>query len=411
MNTGRRCAEGLLRRGLNAPCCFVVPPDVVAQVAHTGSSEAREAAIRTIGASAALRARRTIVTQVLRQLNVGLADLTFLVPPSGESRAVYDAKHQGSSALPGDKARGENDPPAPDPAVNEAFDGADVTYRFYRDVFQRQSIDGKGLQLVSSVHYGQDFDNALWNGAQMIYGDGSGQVIASGSLTKAVDVIGHELTHGVTQLTAGLEYRTQPGALNESFSDVFGSLVKQYAGSQTADQADWLIGEGVLGSALHGQALRSLKDPGTAFDMDRQPGHMSKYVNLPDDNDPRNDNGGVHINSGIPNRAFYLVATAIGGHAWEKAGKIWYVTLTQHLQPDSDFVAAANATVKAAGDLFGAGGEEQKTVRDAWQQVGVLGTGGGAAPAPAPTSTSTVGASQPAPTAPASTAGAPPPTA
>ena len=241
MNTGRRCAEGLLRRELDAPCCFVVPPDVVAQVAHTGSAEAREAAIRTIGASAALRARRTIVTQVLRELNVGLTDLAFLVPASGasgESRAVYDAQHQGSSALPGAKARGENDPPASDPAVNEAFDGADKTYRFYQDVFQRQSVDGKGLQLVSSVHYGQDFDNALWNGAQMIYGDGSGQVIASGSLTKAVDVIGHELTHGVTQLTAGLQYRKQSGALNESFSDVFGSLVKQYAGSQTADQAD-----------------------------------------------------------------------------------------------------------------------------------------------------------------------------
>jgi Zn-dependent metalloprotease len=98
---------------------------------------------------------------------------------------------------------------------------------------------------------------------------------------------------------------------------------------------------------------------------------MDHYVELPDDEDPRHDHGGVHINSGIPNHAFYLVATALGGNAWEKAGRIWYTTLTTRLNEDSDFQAAADATVAVSGDLFGAGGTEEQAVRDAWQQVGI----------------------------------------
>jgi Zn-dependent metalloprotease len=206
----------------------------------------------------------------------------------------------------------------------------------------------------------------------MVYGDGSGMMFAKGAFTRATDVIGHELTHGVTQYTAGLVYHKQPGALNESMSDVFGSLVKQYGRGQTADQADWLIGEGILGSAVHGEALRSMKAPGTAFDLDRQPAHMDDFQDLPDDDNPHNDHGGVHINSGIPNHAFFLAATAMGGYAWEKAGRIWYVTLTERLQPFSEFLAAAEATVTVAGELFGDGSQEQDHVRDAWRRVGVL---------------------------------------
>jgi Zn-dependent metalloprotease len=114
-----------------------------------------------------------------------------------------------------------------------------------------------------------------------------------------------------------------------------------------------------------------MEAPGTAFQADPQPAHMRDYKDLPDDNDPRNDNGGVHINSGIPNRAFCLAAKALGGHAWEKAGRIWYVTLTERLQSDSDFQAAAQATVSVAGDLYPSGAE-QEAVQKAWQEVGVL---------------------------------------
>lgn len=365
-------AHSACRRQHRDAICFIAPPDVLAEVAERGSPQDREAAIRTLGASSTFRARRGLVGTLVRQLNVGIADLAFIAPPAGERRTVYDLEHGSMFDLPGKKVRGEGDPPSRDDAVNEAYEGSDKTYDFYKEVFDRDSIDGGGLELTSSVHYGQGFDNAFWNGSQMVYGDGSGRIFAKGGLTRAIDVIAHELTHGVTQATAGLQYRKQSGALNESFSDVFGSLVKQYSLGETADQADWLIGEGILGPALRGQALRSLRAPGTAYELDRQPGHMDDYVDLPDNNDPRNDNGGVHINSGIPNRAFYLAATTVGGNAWEKVGRIWYVTLTERLGPNSEFRAAAEATIDVAGDLFGAGGTEQSSVRSAWEKVGVI---------------------------------------
>ena len=204
------------------------------------------------------------------------------------------------------------------------------------------------------MHYGIRYENAFWDGAQMVYGDGGGQLFNEGAFTHALDVIGHELTHGVTQYTAGLEYSKQSGALNESFSDVFGVLVKQFAAKQEADEDEekWLIGAGSL-VPKWGRALRSMKAPGTAWQGDQQPATMDDYVDLPDDNDPSNDNGGVHINSGIPNHAFYLAATTLGGYAWEKAGRVWYVTLTDRLGPDSQFTDAATATVEVARELFG----------------------------------------------------------
>ena len=355
-----------------APFCCIAPPDLLAAVAERGDDDDRQAALRALAASAALRAQRTAVTRLLRELGADHEAALGVKSRTGGRRTVYDAGHGGESDLPGKKVRGEGDPPVKDVAVNEAYDGAGLTYRFYKDVYARDSIDGKGMELISSVHYGTDFDNAFWNGSQMVYGDGSGRIFVRGGLTKDVDVIGHELTHGVTQMTAALEYSKQPGALNESFSDVFGSLVKQHHLQQTAAEADWLIGAGILGTALHGQALRSMKAPGTANDLDRQAGSMSGYADLPDDNDPKHDNGGVHINSGIPNRAFYLAATAIGGHAWEGAGKIWYVTLTERLESGSDFRAAADATIAVAGDLFGAASPERQAVNSAWKEVGVL---------------------------------------
>src|SRR5260221_6079606 len=155
----------------------------------------------------------------------------------------------------------------------------------------------------------------------MVYGDGDGDLFEL--FTKPIDVTGHELTHGVTQYSANLNYQDQSGALNESFSDVFGSLVKQQALNQTTEQADWLIGQGIFTSKVHGVALRSMKAPGTAYEdpvlgKDPQPADMHSFVKTVD------DNGGVHLNSGIPNKAFYLAATAIGGYAWDVAGEIWY---------------------------------------------------------------------------------------
>jgi Zn-dependent metalloprotease len=352
--------------------CLIAPPDVLVRIAEEGAPAERDSALRTLSKSVGLRAQRATVGSAMRQLGVGAAELAFLAPTQDAFITVYDVHNGGDFALPGERRRGEGDPASPDPEVNEAYEGAEKTYEFYRDVFDRDSIDGRGLEIVSSVHYGTEYDNAAWTGAQMIYGDGGGGMFIPGGMTKALDVIGHELTHGITDFTANLEYRNQSGALNESFSDVFGSLVKQRALEQTAEQADWLIGEGILAPALEGVALRSMKEPGTAHRFDNQPGSMEDFRQLPDDDNPRNDHGGVHINSGIPNRAFYLAATEIGGNAWERAGRIWYVTLTENLGPNSSFQEAAEATVRVAGELFGEGGSEQNAVSGAWETVGVL---------------------------------------
>jgi Zn-dependent metalloprotease len=203
----------------------------------------------------------------------------------------------------------------------------------------------------------------------MVFGDGDGQLF--NRFTISTDVIGHELTHGVTEHEAQLIYAFQSGALNESMSDVFGSIVKQFMlGKQSAGDADWLIGQGLLTSNVNGVALRSMKEPGTAFDdrvlgRDPQPGHMRDYV------DTQDDNGGVHINSGIPNKAFYLVATAMGGFAGDKAGTIWYQSLKDpRLDPDATFSQFARVTVSTAERLY-TNGQEQGIVRDAWSQVGI----------------------------------------
>ena len=347
-------------------CCSIIPPDILARIAKEGDDEASKAAIDTLEASAGLRERRFFATSIVRN---GFAAAALVTPPADARNVVYDAEQ--TQTLPGRKVRDQDDPPVADAAVNEAHDGAETTLAFYREVFDRASIDGNGMDVVSSVHFGRDIENAYWNGSQILYGDASGRYFLRGAFTRALDVIAHELSHGVIQYTAGLDYRKQSGALNESFADVFGSLVRQRSLGQAADEADWLIGPGILGPALPGEALRSMRAPGSANDFDRQPGDMSAYVDLPDDGRPENDHGGVHVNSGIPNRAFHLAAVGIGGNAWEAAGRIWYETLTGHLGMNSDFAECANATVEVAAHLFGARSREEQAVRHAWSEVGL----------------------------------------
>lgn len=203
----------------------------------------------------------------------------------------------------------------------------------------------------------------------MMFGDGDGVLFVD--FTKSLDVIGHELTHGVTEFTAGLEYHNQSGALNESISDVFGSLVKQWTLKQSAEKADWRIGAEIFTPRIGADALRSMKAPGAAYnnrDMgkDPQPDHMDRFVQSPDT--LRGDWGGVHINSGIPNKAFYLTAMAIGGKAWEAPGHIWYEALLAS-NANTDFRQFAQTTVMKADQLYG--GTELKAVSEAWAEVGL----------------------------------------
>jgi Zn-dependent metalloprotease len=284
-----------------------------------------------------------------------------------KQRTIYNAHN--TETLPGDVIRTEGGPPSGDQAVDEAYDGLGATYDFYSLAYNRNSIDDEGMPMLATVHFGQDYNNAFWNGEQMVFGDGDGELF--NRFTISLDVIGHELTHGVTEDEAQLIYFFQSGALNESVSDVFGSLVKQRALNQTAEQADWLIGAGLFTANVNGVALRSMKAPGTAYDdpvlgKDPQPAHMNDYVR------GFADNGGVHINSGIPNHAFYLAATQIGGYAWEKAGRIWYETLLDaQLRPTANFSRFASLTIAHAEKLFGAGSPERQAVSQAWNEVGI----------------------------------------
>ncbi|HKS32284.1 MAG TPA: M4 family metallopeptidase, partial [Enterobacteriaceae bacterium] len=198
--------------------------------------------------------------------------------------------------------------------------------------------------------------------------DGDGEIF--NRFTIAIDVVAHELSHGVTETEAGLIYFEQSGALNESLSDVFGALVKQYQKQQTADRADWLIGEGLLAEGINGRGLRSMSEPGTAYDdpllgKDPQPGHMKDFIKT------REDNGGVHLNSGIPNRAFYLAAIAVGGHAWEKTGYAWYDTVCDRSLPqNADFATFAQLTVQHGETRSGQ--KVADAIAQAWKEVGVL---------------------------------------
>jgi Zn-dependent metalloprotease len=283
-------------------------------------------------------------------------------------RTIFDCAHTEDPAR-ATIVRSEGDPAAADDAANEAYDGLGATYKLYWDVYERDSIDDDGMSLKGYVHYGNAYDNAFWDGNEMIFGDGDGELF--NRFTISVDVIGHELTHGVTEDEAGLVYFRQSGALNESVSDVFGSLVKQYLLGQTAEAADWLIGAGLIANAPD-QALRSMKAPGTAYDhpllgKDSQPAHMDDYLQT------TVDNGGVHTNSGIPNHAFYLAATGIGGNAWEVTGRIWYEALRDpRLRPTAQFRTFARGTLRAAQRLgYSAGSTEYDAVNDAWTQVGL----------------------------------------
>lgn len=342
---------------LHHSICCIIPPYILRQVAENGTDKQRELAYRNLELSATMRGQREVIGQI-----AALA----ATPTGTKRRAVYDAKNK--TTLPGKLVRGEGDAKSKDTTVNEAYDGSGKTYDFFFKAYERNSIDDRGLRLDSTVHYGRDYNNAFWNGRQMVYGDGDGEIFER--FTKVLDVIGHELTHGVTQYEAGLEYHDQPGALNEHFSDVFGSLVKQYAKKQKADKADWLIGAGLFTKKIKGVALRSMKAPGTAYDdpligKDPQPAHMKDYVKT------TRDNGGVHINSGIPNKAFYEVAVRLGGYAWERTGRIWYVTLRDRLRPLSDFRECAGMTYAVAGELYGANSAEQRAVREGWAAVGI----------------------------------------
>lgn len=352
---------------VHSPILCIIPPYMLEKMVEKGTDKIRAAALKAIKQSNHLRMLRSLIQGQPR------TDRESLIPGVEAhscqlTRRVYDAEN--GETIPGVLVRSEGDTPTGDTSVDEAYNGAGDTYALYKDEYERCSIDDRGMLIDQTVHYGEEYNNAFWNGEQMVYGDGDGELFTR--FTIDIDIIGHELTHGVTQYEAGLLYWYQSGALNESFSDVLGSLVKQKKLGQDVNEADWLIGANVLIGEDY--ALRSMKAPGTAYKDhpiigdDPQPATMDDYYTLP----PWEDNGGVHINSGIPNHAFYLAAMEIGGHAWEKAGLIWYRALCDKLGKGATFIRAARATILVAREEFGARSPEQKAVTKAWKEVKVL---------------------------------------
>ena len=351
---------------MNAPStyfCSIVPPHIYDRLSKSADPKHQEAARKGIELTERLRGQRDIL---------GLLP-SLSTTPGVMRRTIYDAQTQQN--LPGTVARGEGAAPVADGAVNDAYDGAGIVWNFYKTIFGRDSLDGRGMRLDSTVHFGAGYDNAFWNGSQMVYGDGDGEVMHN--FTGVLDVIGHEMTHGVTQNESALAYHGQSGALNEHLSDVFGVVVKQYHLNQTAANSDWLIGEGVLippnpmPAGGVARALRDMLNPGTAYKNldaigdDPQPAHMNNLYT------GSFDNGGVHINSGIPNKAFATYAVAVGGNTWTPNGPaaVWYQTATASgLSSTATFQQFRDLTVQVAQRIAPA---TQNALVAAWQAVGL----------------------------------------
>lgn len=344
--------------------CFILPSSILEKVIKEGKGGQRDKALYTYGLSKRMRGYR----RALSQNRVGL----FASGTLQKQRLIYDMEHiDDETLLPGKKVRDESGRITKDKEANNAYRNTGTTYDFYKKIYKRNSLDDKGAILISSVNYGTDFDNAFWNNKQMVFGNGGGGVFKRGTLTASLSVVAHELAHGVTSNTADLYYSGESGGLNESYSDVFGIMVEQWLKKQKVTDSKWLIGEGIFEK---GASLRNMKGDKKANPWDDSIYSYEDYVKGID----------VHYSSGIANKAFYLTAKAIGNYSWEKAGKIWYIVLTQGWlskygptiggKAGKSFQEAANGTFTVAGQLYGEDSKEQNAVADGWKDVGITAT-------------------------------------
>ena len=350
--------------------CQIIPNDVLMKVyEYTGDTDKLKL-LQNIQESIQHRYQRSVIYDNRETFIPALLDWL----QTGKERLwFYDCKHRTEFPnKPEIKKEQEHDEDEPDPhrqiVPQTHISNMDETYDFFRDVYGRLSFDDRSATVKFYSNYGLDYDNAFWDGKQMVFGTGGKYFNDFGSI---LDIVGHEFTHAVIQYTSDLNYHGQPGALNEHVSDVFGSLIKQYLQHQTTDQANWLIGEGLWDKSLPSSfvSLRSMKEPGTGFPGDMQPDHMIDLYTGPE------DNGGVHVNSGIPNKAFYLAATELGGYAWDRLGLVWFETVKDRkmIRQTSNFEAFARTTVVKAAQIYPPHiSNEAAIIQDAWQQVGVL---------------------------------------
>jgi Zn-dependent metalloprotease len=339
--------------------CKFVPDEVLARLANDTSIKNfdRDALQRTLAVDQEMRR----VREATASLIASSAMISMSLVPATKKPLIklYDCKH--GAILPGAKIASPQS--SSDGTVKRTFKNTTDVAKFYKKEFGRNSLDGQGMDLLSSVHYGQNYNNAFWNGQQMTYGDGDNNIFID--FTKGNDVVAHELTHGLTQFTSQLAYANEPGGLNESMSDVFGSMFRQWQANQTVDKADWLIGSDIMGPAAKAKGftcLRDMANPAAKHALAPQPSHYSKYS-------PGMD---PHVSSGIPNNAFYRAATAIGGKSWQKAGKVWFQALTGFgPAPQLTMKQFADRTRTVATQLFAAQPAVASAIDKAWVAVGL----------------------------------------
>lgn len=339
--------------------CAIIPTAVLDRIAGdaTFSESTRNACSVTSNHAPAWHGYRTTLSLAVRHARVRVASAEQPLAPG-----VFLFNSKGTTSLPGVLIEPE------DLHGNKRLTAIIATLQslmqFYKTIFYRNSIDNLGMGLIVSIGYATDYCNAYWNGTQLIIGDGDGR--AFGDFAQCEDVLAHEVAHAVTQYTMGLSYVAEAGALNESLSDIFATVFCQWRHHQPAEQADWKLGAGVIGTELRNRgyvALRSLKAPDTAGVLLPQPKHMRDY----------NTNGDPHVNCGIPNHAFYKAATVLGGNSWDRVILIWYSALASgRRSPNMTFAEFARLTVHRATLLFRSNAAVPRAVEQAWKDVGVL---------------------------------------
>jgi Zn-dependent metalloprotease len=340
--------------------CQIVPQPVLRHFSRDRrlSADQRKNFANTIKIDAEIRRLRAQATKLTRVARAIAEAAPAAVAPA-PTITVFNCNH--GQALPG--AQIPNPATSPDITAEHVFVETTSLAAFYSQVFGRNSVDGSGMTLISSIHYGVNYNNAFWNGSQMTYGDGDGSIFAD--FSKGNDVIGHELTHGVTQHSLQLNYINEPGGLNESLSDCFGSMFRQWEAKQSVDKADWLIGKDIIGPAAVAQGytcLRDMADPAAKHCLAPQP---TRYKQFKSGMDP-------HLSSGIPNLAFSTIAKAVGGNSWEKVGQIWYRSMTGFgPTPSMGMKSFANRTRAVATQLYPGDTALASAVDGGWKKVGL----------------------------------------
>jgi len=341
--------------------CQIVPQDVLRRFSKDRSldEEQRKHFTDTLKIDTELRKLRDQAAKLTRIASAIAPTTALAAVAPAPAVTVFDCNH--NQTLPG--AQVPNPGTSSDVVAKRVFTETTSVAAFYSQVFGRNSIDGAGMTMISSIHYGINYNNAFWNGTQMTYGDGDGSIFVD--FSRGNDVIGHELTHGVTQHSLQLNYANEAGGLNESMSDCFGSMFRQWEARQTVSQADWLIGKDIMGPAAISRGfscLRDMANPAAKHCLAPQPTKFKQYKAGMD----------PHLSSGIPNLAFYSVAKAVGGNSWDKAGQIWYRAMTGFgPSPNMKMKAFANRTRAVAAQLYPGNTAVAGAVDTGWKKVGL----------------------------------------